>query len=320
MGSMVGGTGLNPHCNEADCASRANSHPQSGHLTNLVALDKDGNVQLTWRFDIARDFLDSVDTEAYLDLGPPRPAYIRARPNCEGDLIESKTIVITGVTYSLPTDWELPTRPPQIDDLVTKGAGGKQGQMVDVTVTTINQQIRDSSGKATDVVLIPAQSKARITTGTSTPTARPTTTPLSTGSKAGIGVGSALGTLMIVSVAYLVYRQRKRQQSLSPEKVEDEAAHKEDPHGKPELASEIVHEKEPGLPSEAPGDGYTAELPQLLLQQPHQELPGNQLGSIRVGGSDPVFEMPSKDGNRLQELAGDGAEHSDMDVESGLRR
>lgn len=277
--------------------------------SNLVTIDDDGNAQLTWRFDTVRDILRNVNVDGLIDRGPPYAPYIQPRPSCASDLIKTNSTTSIGARYSLPTDWELPTRPAQIDDLINKGAGGKEGKMVDVTVTTLQQEIRDSSGQLTTVLLKPTSSQAR-TTSTYAPW-RPNSETLSTGAKAGIGVGSAVGALVIIGGALLLYRRRKqRKASVQPPEAKAEGANGEDVFMKPELPPDNVHEKATGVPVEASGDGYLAELPQSPLQKPPQELPGTQVG----------METPGRDAVGPQELEGDGAVQPDTDVERGLRR
>ncbi|CAI6259181.1 unnamed protein product [Periconia digitata] len=266
---------------------------------NLITIDVDDNVQLTWRFDTVNNILRNTNTEALIDESRPREQYIQPRLSCASDLIKNKTTTISGATYSLPADWELPTRPPQVDDLITKGASGKVGKMVDVTVTTIKQQIRDSNGKITNVLLRPTPSKAR-TTDPSTPPSIPSTSSLSTASKAGIGAGSAIGALVIIGMALFVYWRRNRQiTSASSTEANAKAATEENLFFKPELPLNNVVEK---------GGDTPAELSQSLLQQqPPQELPGIQLGTDEVEECVPVVELPGKDTRGPQELAGDGA-------------
>ncbi|KAJ4288461.1 hypothetical protein N0V90_011696 [Kalmusia sp. IMI 367209] len=298
-------------------------------LNNMITVDANNNVQLTWMFEQSRSFMSQQSTGSYLDLGE-EPGLKGQRLECAGDLIKNKTIVASRsseastetLTYTAVTDWQLLTQPSLVHDLIAKGAGGKRGQMVDVLVTTVKQEIRDSSGKLTSIVLKPTKSESR---STGKPTGNSPSAPLSIGSKAGIGVGSALGALIIAGMVYLIYRHRKHRKIVQPENEKRAGTDEEYTYMKPELDSEPVHEIEPGLPVElasenlheiesglpAPGNVPT-ELSQLQLQ----ELPGDYAREIGVGQAILAFELPSKDVRYPQELSGD----TTVDLETNAGR
>lgn len=153
--------------------------------------------------------------------------------------------------------------------------------MVDVIVTTIKYQIRDTKGSViTDVVLSPSKSQARITTeATNLPTI--TSSPsLSVAAKAGIGVGASVGGLIFLSgAAYLtLFLIRRRGSKASPEK--EESTTSEDGYQKAELATGPEVETQPftelpgktNMPKEAHGDDRFPTLSEMEGSSP-VELP-----------------------------------------------
>jgi 1,3-beta-glucanosyltransferase GAS3 len=258
---------------------------------NVVTLNSQGRLQLTSRFDSLERKYSSLNTESWLDLGSPTRRTPQDRPLCKPDLIKNATGVYSATTYTPATDWELPTRPPGVDDLITNGASGTRGQMVNVYVTTVSYAVMDSGGQTiTDLVIRPTSSELRTTTSTARPAGSytPSSSSLSTGSKAGIGVGSAVGALAIVGMGYFLFR-RRRQRKANPYAEKDEALSSDGAgtYSSSPLKLPSSAEVEGGYPTqaaEAPGDGYPgvearkyvapAELPEHEQQTP-LELPGD---------------------------------------------
>jgi hypothetical protein len=193
----------------------------------LTSTTPNGDVQLTENYDTFRSIIDQVNPGNWLS-GDSVPSS-EPPPKCDAkvEAMKNVTVEVYGdqkSTISLATDWALPTRPPDLDALISRGANGKRGQMVDVTITTIAHAIRDSKGQAvTNLVLKPSSSSARTTTGTTRPSSTgASSTPISTGAKAGIGVGACIGGLALISaVAFFLLRRRKnRKANTSTERVE----------------------------------------------------------------------------------------------------
>lgn len=197
---------------------------------SFVNIDNQGNVELTERFDTLRGIFSPMNTDRWLggDSRDSMTSYVfDTAPKCAEELIANKTTEIadgsTTTTMALATNWDLPSRPAGLDALITSGASGTRGQMVDVTVTTIVHTIKDSKGSVmTDVVLKPSKSSPRVTTARITN--GPTSTSdgaLSTGAKAGIGVGAGVGGLLIAGVLGLFLFRRRRSKKVATKKEEE---------------------------------------------------------------------------------------------------
>lgn len=197
----------------------------------LVNTDSEGNVLLAENYDTLRRIFSQLNTANWLSgtsvdrQAPPA--------QCNSSVMTNVTVDFDGessrTTLTIATDWALPTRPSEIDALVTSGAQGKRGQMVDVTITTIAYAIRDSRGEAiTTVSLKPSKSQTRTVTGpptgsgTSPPAPTGGAAPLSTGAKAGIGVGAGIGGLALAAAAgfFLLRRRRNRRAAGTSDETE----------------------------------------------------------------------------------------------------
>ncbi|KAF2111543.1 Glucanosyltransferase-domain-containing protein [Lophiotrema nucula] len=244
----------------------------------LVMIDPNGNMQLTDNYDRLQDIFSNINTQAF--LGGSSAAFYGFTNNfdppvCEEKLIVNTTIDYGGTTYTLATQWSMPTRPSGLDAVITSGAGGTRGQMVDVAITTVVHTIKDSSGKVlTDVSIQPSKSSARSTTGAATSTSTSTSKPdsgLSTGAKAGIGVGVAVGVLALVGAGlfwFLTNRSKKNATAKDGTEV-PRVPGKEEVRERSELYSK------PPRPGELEGDSEMARPPfELLAVDAPQELGG----------------------------------------------
>lgn len=202
----------------------------------LTATSPNGDVILTENYDAYRGIIDQVNPGNWLD--GETPPQLKSPPKCDANAPEmvNKTVNIyveSSTTLALATDWALPTRPSGLDALITNGAGGKRGQMVDVTVTTIAHAIRDHKGAmVTDLVLKPSSSAKRSTTeaagrATSGAASQGENT-LSTGAKAGIGVGASVAGLALVGAGVLLLLRRRRNKKKSSAAGDEKAQHHSD--------------------------------------------------------------------------------------------
>lgn len=196
----------------------------------LVNTGTEGDVQLTPNYDRLREMFSQLNTGTWLngdtmDTGDTTPN------NCRASEMKNTTTEVyidERTTFTLATDWALPTRPSGLDALITSGVSGKRGQMVDVTITTIVHAIKDSKGTAiTSLALKPSKSATRSTTGTTSATSgtgvaspAPTGSTLSTGAKAGIGVGAAVGGIAIAALAGLFLLRRRRNKKIANHQTE----------------------------------------------------------------------------------------------------
>ncbi|KAF2680766.1 glycoside hydrolase family 72 protein [Lentithecium fluviatile CBS 122367] len=264
----------------------------------ITLLDANGNIQLTPNFDTLSSIFSTHDTESWLSTGNTGTSNNISPIECKPELILNITSRMDdSVTLTLATDWELPTRPSGLDAIITSGMQGPRGQMVDVVVTTVKHEVRDSKGEVLkDVVLSPSKSEARTTTGGNAPgaTASPPSTSsagLSSGAKAGIGVGVGVGGgLALLGAGFLLLRRRKSKKASSMEGKDtngnSDGSASVNKYEKAELATgpdvEAVPPAElPGqstaTPKEVPGDAYPgmrappAELP---VHEPAVEMPG----------------------------------------------
>jgi LPXTG-motif cell wall-anchored protein len=243
----------------------------------LTRMDADGNMQLTDNFDTINGIFANHDTESWLS-GTLTGNFQRGEPKvCKPELIVNRTSsAYSSQTLTVATEWELPTRPPGLDAIITSGMQGPRGQMVDVLVTTVKHQIRDSKGELlTDVALSPSKSEARTTTardtsgGTSPPTSTPST-GLSTGAKAGIGAGVGIGAVVaLLGAGLYLLRRRKSKNAVEKDagRVNDESdgTTSGNKFGKAELATGPDVEAQPPAElhnewmsntSEVPGNAY----------------------------------------------------------------
>ncbi|KAH7389398.1 Glucanosyltransferase-domain-containing protein [Phaeosphaeria sp. MPI-PUGE-AT-0046c] len=263
----------------------------------LTATSPNGDVILTENYDAYRGIIDQVNPGNWLDGESPPPP--QSLPNCNANAQEmtNKTVnvyVDKSTTLALATDWVLPTRPPGLDALITNGAMGKRGQMVDVTVTTIAHAIRDHKGAmVTNLVLKPSSSAKRTTTATNgfgTATSAPGDEKvLSTGAKAGIGAGAGVAALTLIGVGtLLLLRRRRNRKQADPAAVMEKNAQQHSDAGsapegfqKAELATGPAVEK------------YQAELEAREGKTP-QEVDGtqNKYEMYSPVGQEPV-ELPA---------------------------
>jgi hypothetical protein len=264
-----------------------------------------GDVVLTANYDAFRSVMDAVNPGSWLsgDVVPLSAA--REPDKCDAGAVEMRNRTVTAyadkqVTVTLATEWALPTRPAGLDALVSTGAGGKRGQMVDVTVTTLGYKVMDSKGaEVTSVVLRPSSSASRTTTSTSGPTSRPPSASasagLSTGAKAGIGAGVGVGGLAVISLAaFFLLRRRKRNRKVVPEDEKSKVSpptDSDDGYQKAELGTG------PGV------EKYTAEL---AAHEPRE-----------LGNTERKFEM---NGGRGQEAVELPAEERPVEVSGGNAR
>ncbi|KAJ4298947.1 hypothetical protein N0V90_004190 [Kalmusia sp. IMI 367209] len=273
----------------------------NGMTTNpgLTVLSSDGDLQLTSNYDVLHDILAEHNTESWLNGENSAISSRNDRPECAKDLVVNATIKYDSSTITLATDWDLPTRPPGLDDIITSGAHGTRGQMVDVIVTTIEHEVRDSKGEViSDLTLSPTKSEARSTTLRSTSTANasiPTSSAnLSTGAKAGIGVGASLaGVLALAGAGIFLFRRRRQRNhaALNETKGSSNDSDTSDVMRKAELATgpdveANIAELPPGemaTPKEVPGDGYLGisaqtrtEPAELPTRERAQEMPAAQ--------------------------------------------
>lgn len=282
----------------------------------ITRTDEDGNMQLTESFDILLAIFASYNTELWLSGDMVGTSDQRESIECKPELILNQNYTTTWnspstkFTLTLATEWELPTRPPALDAVITSGMQGTRGQMVDVVVTTIKHQIRDSKGDLlTDVVLSPSKSEKRTTTaketsqGTSPPTSTPST-GLSTGAKAGIGAGVGIGGAIALLGAGLYLLRKRKSKSVA---AKDTTRTNDDSDGlasvnqfdKAELATGPDVEAQPpaelpdkwmATPNEVPGNAFPGigttpvELPDRWMTTP-KEVPGNAYPGI---GTTPV--------------------------------
>ena len=180
---------------------------------------------MTKWFDALEGTFRPYDSEAWLNGVSLTSGFdLPQRQECNAQLITNYTSTLDSTTtLTVATDWELPTRPPGLDAIITSGMQGPRGQMVDVLVTTIKHEIRDSKGEImTGIVLSPSKSsESRTTTAraTSGGTGSPVYTPssgLSTGAKAGIGAGVGIGgAIAAVVLGLFLLRRRKRKTAVS---------------------------------------------------------------------------------------------------------
>ncbi|KAH8730256.1 hypothetical protein GQ44DRAFT_768647 [Phaeosphaeriaceae sp. PMI808] len=180
----------------------------------LTSTAPDGLVPLTANFDEYRAIFDRLGTGSWLDGQPINEAFAPPEKcQADGPEMKNRTMVFdtrsTRTTITMATDWALPTRPPGLDALITKGVAGKRGKMVDVTITAIVHAIRDSKGNlVTDLVLKPSSSQMRSTTREGSGAGTPTTSSsgaLSTGGKARIGAGAGVGGIRVAALFALCF-------------------------------------------------------------------------------------------------------------------
>lgn len=265
----------------------------------VVTTDADGNVQLTPNYDRLKEIFSRMNTGTWLsgsiaqsDSGPPN--------FCNASAMENTTLPSAdgdSSTLTIATDWSLPTRPSGVDALITSGANGKRGQMVDVTVTTLVHGIKDSRGSGiTDLVLKPSKSESRTTTGSSSVTgpASPVSPDagLSTGAKAGIGAGAGVGALAIASLLafFLLRRRRSRSRSNSGGKgelVDESDASNSVGVQKAELATGPEVEK---TQAELPSWGKKAQ--EVHAHQAYVEAPSANVEPVELPVTERPVELP----------------------------
>lgn len=269
------------------------------HNWGLTATSPNGDVILTENYNEYRRIFDQVNPGNWLSGSTPPAA--KPPPKCDASAPEmaNKTVKVyydSSTSILLATDWALPTRPSGLDALITSGAGGKRGQMVDVTITTIAHSIRDKNGTmVTGLVLKPSSSSARTTTATdggrSTGSPAPEQPVLSTGAKAGIGVGVGVGALAFAGtcVLLLLRRRRNKKKSAAAGAGDEKAQHPsdagpgQDGFQKAELAAGPAVEKqraelvaaEGRTPQETDGTQHKYELYSPVAQEP-VEMPVNE--------------------------------------------
>jgi hypothetical protein len=254
----------------------------------LTSTSPSGDVQLTQNYDAFRSIIDAVNPGSWLSGDNIPPSAARPPPACNASAPEMQNSTLKAyvdelVTITLATDWALPTRPAGLDALISSGAQGHRGQMVDVTITTIAHTIRDSKGSVvTDLVLKPSSSATRTTTNSGirgSEAARPppgsSNTGLSTGAKAGIGAAVGVGVVVLVIglVAFFLLRRRSRKSKGVAGKADSDGAGE---YHKAELATGPGVEKYTGElaahePQELGGKGMKFEL--LETGQAPVELP-----------------------------------------------
>ena len=160
--------------------------------------------------------------------------------------------------------------------------------MVDVLVTTLEYQIRDSKGGVTEFLLSPSQSQARSTTSSQTAPTGQSSSSLSTGAKAGIGVGAGVGGALLIGLSVLLLLRRRRRTHTEPSNETVETTVNDDQsYTKAELSTGPDVEMRPSAelpttqtPKEAPGDtlatdGYPGM--KARMEGPPVELPAIEI-------------------------------------------
>ena len=259
----------------------------------ITRLESDGSIRLTEQFDALSAIFANYNTESWLsgltvgNLGGPD------RRECKPENIVSHTSSVQAtITLTVASDWVLPTRPPRLDAIITSGMQGTRGQMVDVLVTTVNHQIRDSKGEImSDVVLSPSKSESRSTTARATaggtaPPSPPPSSGLSTGAKAGIGAGvGAASAITLLAVVLFLLRRRKSKAAAMEEKDTARASDASVNGYKAELATGPDVEVQP--PAELPDKGVATPA-----EVAGTEFPGIGTRPIELPVHEPVLEMP----------------------------
>jgi hypothetical protein len=254
----------------------------------IIRLGMDGNVQLTGLFEILNGVLSGYNTKAWISEGNAGITMPEEK-ECEANLIVNSTEVWDeSTTFIVATDWQLPTRPAGLDAIITSGMQGPRGQMVDVVVTTIKYEIKDSKGQVlTDVVLSPSKSATRSTTqkGSATSTSTPNlsgssgSSNLSSSATAGIGAGVGVGVALILfGAGFLLLRRRKTRKAILDGKL---TANK---YEKPELATGPGVEIYP--PIELPQDSIA-----FLHEVPGDAHPGLGRVPVELHVQEPVLEL-----------------------------
>ncbi|KAH7345960.1 Glucanosyltransferase-domain-containing protein [Pyrenochaeta sp. MPI-SDFR-AT-0127] len=163
----------------------------------IVTTGPGGDVQLTPNYDRLREMFSQMYTGNWLSGSSIDNSY-ETPVKCDASNLKNTTTNLyfdEPTTVTIATDWALPTRPSGLDALITSGASGKRGKMVDVTITTIVHAIKDSKGNAiTDIVLKPSKSGSAGTASTATSTGA-AGSPFHTEGKTGVGAGIALAAL-----------------------------------------------------------------------------------------------------------------------------
>lgn len=241
----------------------------------IVDIDNKGNVQLKKPYDSLYDTLHQFDLEAFYGQYPSRNLDSISAPACAPSLIAQLTpiyvnLATTRVDLVFATQWTLPTPPPGLPEIITYGINGTRGQLVDVTVTTVVQTVRDSNGNiVTNLVITPKKSSPHLITGTGrfTSPSLLTSVPklgLSAGAKAGIGVGAAFGGLALIGVVlfFLLRKQKLKKNNRMPQN---------------QRVLEVLGDTVP--PQEKPASVYRSELPLISSVQTPLELPSGECGT-----------------------------------------
>ncbi|KAF2867987.1 hypothetical protein BDV95DRAFT_581072 [Massariosphaeria phaeospora] len=259
----------------------------------ITRLESDGSIQLTEQFDALSAIFANYNTKSWLS-GPTVDGLGGSdRRECKPENIVNRTSSVQAtVTLTVASEWVLPTRPPGLDAIITSGMQGTRGQMVDVLVTTVKHQIRDSKGEImTDVVLSPSKSESRSTTarGTAGGTAPPSPSPVSgltTGAKAGIGAGVGVaGAITLLAVALFLLQRRKSKAAAVKEKDMARASDASVNGYKAELATGPDVEAQP--PVELPDKGVATPA-----EVTGTEYPGIGTKPIELPVHEPALEMP----------------------------
>jgi hypothetical protein len=264
----------------------------------ITRLESDGSIQLTERFDALSAIFANYNTESWISgpsVGQLNRSEIReCNPN---NIVNHTSSLASSRTLTVASEWVIPTRPAGLDAIITSGIQGTRGQMVDVLVTTVKHQIRDSKGEImTDVVLSPSKSEsrsttARATTGGTAPANPPPSSGLSSGAKAGIGAGVGVaGATALLAAGFFLLRRRKSKAAALKEK--DTARATDDSDG---LASVNQYKAElatgPGVEAQPP-----AELPDKGVATPAEvagrEYPGMGSAPVELPVHEPALEMP----------------------------
>lgn len=279
----------------------------------ITTMDSNGNMQLTENYDYLQSIFAQYNTDSWLS-GNTVTGLAQIEPReCKPELILNKTSSIGSTrTLSLATDWALPTRPSGLDALITNGARGKRGQMVDVLITKVEYQIKNSKGEVTELALSPSKSEARITTSGPPLATGKSSSKLSTGAKAGIGVGAGVGGILAIAggVLFLLHRRRRNNKAHIMDHTngingtngandtfakDDKSYLKAELSAGPDVEARLSAEMPAGqTPKEVPGDTLIAnEYPGMKARMdgPPVELPAVEIPQELPAQPSPAEEM-----------------------------
>lgn len=98
----------------------------------LADLGENGSLQLTSFYNVLRNMFAEIGTDNWLS---GVSANQDSQPmECSSNIIPNAVLSYKATTITLASDWALSTKPPGLDKIISEGANGERGQMVDVTV------------------------------------------------------------------------------------------------------------------------------------------------------------------------------------------